>query len=233
MIHVSPLHLTDVSFPEGHPQAGERGSVFGFALVSQDGVMLFDTGVGIGHREIDRWFRPDHHPLPEALQRQGLSVSDVVAVANSHFHFDHCGQNRLFAGRPIYVQAAEYRAVQEPDYTVLEWVRFPGAALELLDGEAELLPGIRALPTPGHTRGHQSLAIDAEGGPILLAGQAVYTRDEWEGSNDPPRSGEPSAWDRRAYATSVNRLRELDPALVLFAHDERPWERMAKSNHGG
>jgi N-acyl homoserine lactone hydrolase len=233
MISVFPLHLTDVSFPEGHPQAGERGSIFGFALVYQDGVLLFDTGVGIGHPEIDRWFRPKHYPLPEVLQRHGLSVSDVVAVANSHLHFDHCGQNHLFAGKPIYTQADEYRVVREPDYTVPEWVDFSGAAYEILDGEAELLPGIRAFPTPGHTPGHQSLAVDAEGGQILLAGQAVYTWDEWEGSNDPRCSGEPSAWDREAYAASVSRLRRLDPARVLFAHDEQRWERAGDPNHGG
>jgi N-acyl homoserine lactone hydrolase len=233
MIDVFPLHLTEVSFPEGHSQAGERGSIFGFALVHQDGVLLFDTGVGIGHAEIDGWFRSKHYPLPEALRRHGLSVSDVVAVANSHLHFDHCGQNRLFAGKPIYVQAREYRLVAEPDYTVPEWVDFPGGAYELLDGETELLPGIRALPTPGHTPGHESLAIEAEGRPILLAGQAVYTWDEWEGSNDPRCSGEPSAWDREAYADSVGRLRKLDPVRVLFAHDERIWERARKPRPEG
>jgi N-acyl homoserine lactone hydrolase len=231
VIDIFPLHLTDVSFPDGHPQAGERGSVFGFALVQQDGVLLFDSGVGIGHPEIDSWFRPEHHPLPDALQRHSLSVSDVVAVVNSHLHFDHCGQNRLFAGKPIYVQTGEYRVVREPDYTVPEWVDFPGAGYELLDGEAELLPGVRALPTPGHTRGHQSLLVDSEGGQILLAGQAVYTWDEWEGSNDPRHSGEPSSWNRQAYAASVSRLRELDPARVLFAHDERTWQR-ADANLG-
>lgn len=228
-IEVFPLHLTTVTFPEGHTQAGERGPAFGFAVAHPDGVLLFDTGVGTGHPEVNRWFRPVHHPLPEALQDHALSLSDVVAVANSHLHFDHCGQNRPFAGRPIYVQAAEHRAAQEHGYTAPEWVAFPGAALELLDGEAELLPGVRALPTPGHTPGHQSLVVDAEGGPVLLAGQALYTLDEWEGSKDPRRSGEPSAWDRDAYAASVSRLRQLDPARALFAHDERAWERVSES----
>ncbi len=230
MISVLPLHLTDVSFPEGHPQAGEPGSILGFALAHQDGVLLFDTGVGIGHPEIDRWFRPEHHPLPDALQRHGLSVSDVVAVANSHLHFDHCGQNRLFAGKPIYVQAAEYRMVREPGYTIPEWVDFPGAAYEVLDGEVDLLPGLRALPTPGHTPGHQSLAVEGDGGQILLAGQAVYSCAEWEGSDDPRSSGEPSAWDQDEYAASLSRLRKLDAARVVFAHDEQPWER--EPNHG-
>jgi N-acyl homoserine lactone hydrolase len=195
-----------------------------FAVAHSDGVLLFDTGVGVGHREVDTSYRPTHYRLDEALARHGFSLPDVVAVANSHLHFDHCGQNRMFAGRPTYVQGAEWAALQ-PDYTVAEWVDLPGARYELLDGEAELLPGVRAVPTPGHSPGHQSLVVDTESGPILLAGQAVYTLDEWEGKTNPRLSGRSSAWDAEQYGVSVRRLRDLRPVRVMFAHDQRMWER--------
>lgn len=222
---VVSLHLADVSFPEGHPQAGERGPVLAFALIHPRGILLFDTGLGTDEPEIGEWYRPVLRPLAEALGANGISLSDVVAVANSHLHFDHCGQNRLFNGRPTYVQAAEYRAAHEPGYTVARWVDFPGATYELLEGEAEVLPGVRLVPSPGHTPGHQSLVVEAEAGPELVAGQAVYTADEWEGATDITRSGEQSAWDLTAYAATVERLRALDPRRVYFAHDESVWKR--------
>jgi N-acyl homoserine lactone hydrolase len=55
-------------------------------------------------------------------------------VVNTHLHFDHCGGNHLFAGRPIYVQRLELDdARSKDDYTIREWV----------NGEIELLPGLR------------------------------------------------------------------------------------------
>jgi len=221
---VLPLHLADVDFPAGHPQAGESGPILGFAVVHDAGVLLFDTGVGTGNAEVEEYFRPRVTPLGEALGAHGLSVDDVTAVANSHLHFDHCGQNTLLPGRTVYVQAPELAAAREPDYTVPEWIGLGVVELVELDGGAtEVAPGLTIVPTPGHTAGHQSLLVRTEAGPVLLAGQAVYTAAEWDGSTDPRRSGFPSALDPRAYAASVRRLRALDPVRVHFAHDLEAW----------
>jgi len=225
MAEVLPLKLTEVSFPQGHPQEGDTGPVLAFAVVHASGLLLFDTGVGSGDQEVDAWYRPARRPLEDVLAGHGLAIGDVTVLANSHLHFDHCGQNELFVGMPIYVQAAEFQAVHGPDYTVPKWVDFPGAVYELLDGEAEVLPGIRLMPTPGHTPGHQSLVVQAPEGPTVVAGQAVYTLAEWEGATDRRRSGQPSAWDSNVYAVSVRRLRALEPRRVLFSHDEATWER--------
>jgi glyoxylase-like metal-dependent hydrolase (beta-lactamase superfamily II) len=224
---VIPLHLADVSFPQGHPQAGGSGPVLGFAIRHDAGILLFDTGVGTGHPEVEQYYRPRVTPLEDALRARGLSIGDVTAVANSHLHFDHCGGNRLFPGLPAYVQAAELRAASEPDYTVPEWVGFGQVEFVELDGdrETEVAPGIVLLPTPGHTAGHQSLVIATAAGPMVVAGQAVYTAAEWSGSNDPADSGVIGAPDVLAYTESARRLRRLDPARVHFAHDLETWER--------
>ena len=66
-------------------------------------------------------------------------------VVNTHLHFDHCGGNRLFAGLPIHVQARELEdARTQDDYTIREWVDFPGATYAEHDGEVEILPGRQA-----------------------------------------------------------------------------------------
>ena len=81
-------------------------------------------------------------------------MSRVAVVVNTHLHFDHCGGNRLFPGVPIHVQRRELAdARTEEDYTVREWVDFDGATYVEHDGEAEILPGVRLVPAPGHTRG--------------------------------------------------------------------------------
>ncbi len=198
----------------------------GFAVVHDAGVLLFDIGVGTGNAEVEQCFRPRVTPLAQALSAHGFALDDVTAVGHSHLHFDHCGQNTLLLGRRVYVQATELAAVDEPDYTVPEWVgRGVVEFVELDGGETEIGPGITILATPGHTDGHQSLVVRTEAGPVLLAGQAVYTAAEWEGSTGPRLSGLPSAADSSAYAESVRRLRSLDPVRVHFAHDLDAWNR--------
>ena len=90
-------------------------------------------------------------------------------------------------------------------------------------------PGLRLVPTPGHAPGHQSLVVDTGEGRVVLAGQAVWTRDEWEGATDDERSGAPSAWDHEVYARSIERLRALEPTRLHFAHDRAIWVVRAAS----
>ena len=80
--------------------------------------------------ELDREWGPVLHPWPD--------LGNVVAVVNTHLHFDHCGGNRRFAGTPTYVQRTELAAAVAPDY-LEEWVRFPGASYVELDGDADHL----------------------------------------------------------------------------------------------
>ncbi|MFP3381251.1 MBL fold metallo-hydrolase, partial [Bacillus sp. SIMBA_069] len=83
------------------------------------------------------------------------------AVVNTHLHFDHCGGNHLFAGRPVYVQRRELDdALTKDDYTIREWVDAPGMTYVPVDGEFQLLPGVRLLPAPGHTPGSQIVVIE-------------------------------------------------------------------------
>jgi len=101
-------------------------------------------------------------------------------VINTHLHFDHCGGNRLFPGIPIHVQRRERAAAREPGYTIPEWVEFEGARYVELDGEAEIAPGVRVLPTPGHTPGHQSVLVDTEDGLVVVAGDVAYRWEDFD-----------------------------------------------------
>ncbi|TAJ99364.1 MAG: N-acyl homoserine lactonase family protein [Chloroflexota bacterium] len=208
-----------------YPYAGQTGVVVAYAVRHPGGVFLFDTGFAAAAPDLvefyARWaVRP--RDLAEVLGEAGIGIGDVTALANCHLHLDHAGQNDRFPGIPIHVQRLEWAAAHEPDYTFLETIDFAGASYEQLEGDHEVAPGIRLVPTPGHSPGHQSLVIDAAGGPLLLVGQAVYSHGEWIGLDD-AREGASSAADGQAYASSVARLRALNPKRVLFGHDRRGW----------
>src|SRR4029453_8664953 len=120
--------------------------------------------------------------IETALAEHGIELADVTGAANCHLHFDHSGQNVRLRGIPIFVQRAEWTMVHEPDYTVPERIHAPGVTYAVIAGEAEGAPGLRVIPTPGHTAGHQSLVVDAPEGAIVLAGRAVQSRLERGGA---------------------------------------------------
>jgi N-acyl homoserine lactone hydrolase len=137
-----------------------------------------------------------------------IDPASVDVVVNTHLHFDHCGGNHLFAGTPIYVQRQELAdALTEDDYTIREWVDLPDAEYVPVDGEHELMPGIRLAPGPGHTRGSQMVIVESGPRPIVIVGDlAVSSRD----LDEPQTPGQ-------------LKVRELDPELVWLSHQHEPW----------
>ncbi|WP_055698282.1 N-acyl homoserine lactonase family protein [Streptomyces silaceus] len=195
-------------------------------LVRRDeGLLLFDTGIGTADPDTEAHYRPRRRPLDEALASAGITRDDISLVVNCHLHFDHCGGNPLFRHRPIVVQATELAAARLGGHTVDELVDFPGARYEEVTGEAELWPGVRVVPTPGHTEGHQSLVVEQRDGTVVLAGQAHdfasrfasghMARRALSAGLEPPLP---------AYRPWLDRLLAFDPRRVLFAHDHAVWE---------
>ena len=134
-----------------------------------DGLVLVDTGMIDTHPSLAVW-EPQPEPVPKDV------ASRVVAVVNTHLHFDHCGGNRLFRGVPIHVQRRELADARSGAIqTVPEWVDFDGARYVEHDGEAEVLPGIRLVPAPGHTAGHQVVVADSADGAVVLGGDVAYS----------------------------------------------------------
>jgi N-acyl homoserine lactone hydrolase len=150
--------------------SGDRWPGFSDTIEHPDGLVLVDTGMIDSTPELDDEWQPTPHPLPADLVRR------VAVVVCTHLHFDHCGGNRLYPGTPIHVQRRELAdALTMDDYTIREWVDFPGATYVEHDGEAEILPGVRVLPAPGHTAGHQIVVVDTNEGPVVLGGDVGYS----------------------------------------------------------
>jgi N-acyl homoserine lactone hydrolase len=114
----------------------------------------------------------DGDPLLEALAEHGLDVGNIAVVALSHLHNDHSGGVRHWAGRDavVHVQRAdlEYGLANhpEPERHGMFRIDFDDARIpwHVGDGEVDIAPGVRAVPTPGHTPGHQSFVVDLAGG---------------------------------------------------------------------
>src|SRR3954467_3213436 len=135
-----------------------------------DGRVLGDTGMTQLHPLVAD-MDPRLMPLSALADFDAASIDLVI---NTHLHFDHCGGNHLFAGRPVYVQRQELEdARTKDDYTIREWVEAPGMEYVPVDGELELLPGLRLVPAPGHTRGSHVVVVETGGPPVVAAGHAA------------------------------------------------------------
>jgi glyoxylase-like metal-dependent hydrolase (beta-lactamase superfamily II) len=219
---IIPLELGTFAFPKEIPVL--RGVVVAYLVRHAGGLLLFDTGFGFGNAELDDQYRPERVRVADALRAVGVDPAEIDAVANCHLHADHAGQNATFPEIPIYVQAAEWEIAHTTEHTILEWIDFDGARYEQLRGDHTLSDDISILATPGHTPGHQSLAVRTRAGLVVLAGQACYTAAEWAG--DPtPLEGRSGAPDVEAYDGSIARLRALESDIVRFGHDRAAWTR--------
>lgn len=221
-LDVIALAMGEFTFAPGELYEGQTGVVVAYAVRHDKGVFLFDTGFGRGNEGLDNYYKIRARPLSEVLDRAKIEAAEITAIANCHLHVDHSGQNLLFPGIPIYVQPAEWAAAHGENYTIAEWVDFPGARIEQVEGDHEPVPGIRIFATPGHSPGHQSLVAETSDGPILLAGQAVYSHGEWQGIPD-ARQGRTEAMDSEGYRLSIDRMKALNPKRVLFGHDRQGW----------
>lgn len=219
---VERILLAELELPDWHPRSADGGCVvYGYAVRHPDGVILFDTGVGTGNGVIDRWYRPTVVPIDQALATIGVDERDVVAVVNSHLHFDHCGQNAVFyrRGVPVYVNRAEIEAVESLEhYTVPEWAAVPNEHLRTVDGDEQVADGVTIIETPGHTPGHQSLVVETVSGRTVIAGQCVYKLTEVVERRVAPDNMHDDA-HVGAGQHSLERLLALRPCSIVAAHD--------------
>lgn len=210
------LHLADVT----SEQTNFEAPVHGFVIKHpREGAILVDTGVGHPESLIKHW-KIVNRRMADALGEHDLSPADVHIVINTHLHFDHCGQNAVFPHAPFYVQRSELERARQEERVAREWFDFAGARFELVDGDAEIVSGVRVMTTPGHTIGHHSVIVDGEDGEQLFIGDAAYTSlvyeryAEFDPTRVPGQAADPEAWKR-----SLDRVHEVAPAEVHFCHD--------------
>ncbi len=199
----------------------------GYAISSGRDVVLVDTGigdaaVGVMQSYAAEW-RMSVRSIDEALADHGLEVGDITYLVSTHLHLDHFGQHAALKGTPFVVQAAELARARRETPILGEFFEFSGAVITEVDGDQDLVDGVRLLATPGHTIGHQSLLVThGDGTTDLLVGDAAYSAAIWEqpsimGPDHPAvhmQIGEPAHW-----SDTLDRLRELHATRLHFCHD--------------
>lgn len=149
--------------------------------------VLVDTGTG--------GLAPGTGELPNKLQELGVSPQQVTTVLLTHGHPDHIGGVLDKTGKPAFSNARYVMSRTEHDF----WTQSPSLdrlaleqfikdmmlgctqaslpplkpQLELIEGEKDIVPGIRALAAPGHTPGHLALLLSSGKEQLLIAADAV------------------------------------------------------------
>jgi glyoxylase-like metal-dependent hydrolase (beta-lactamase superfamily II) len=213
--------------------------------------IIVDTGFGNCLTDSQRRFLRIENAdgTQRGLAALGVAASDIDIVIDTHLHDDHCSGNfRLdaagqrapaFSKAEYIVQRREYADAIAPNertratYSLDNYVPlYESGQLRLLDGDAEVAPGVSVVLTPGHTPGHMSVRIESAGESAAflcdMASLAVhFERLAWM-----------SAFDVEPLVT-LDTKRRWQPwaletnALLIFPHDATtPAGRLTQGERG-
>jgi len=163
-------------------------------LKGPEAVVVVESGIGrkMTPREEDIYGLEGVNTLIEGLKKEGIMPEDVDFVIHSHLHLDHCGWatsvgegglSPTFPRARYVVQVREWEAALDPDprsrasydprnFTLLE----QKGLLAAVDGETQLLKGLRVEYTGGHTPGHQVVYVESGDLRCVFLGDLVPTR---------------------------------------------------------
>ncbi len=203
-----------------------------YLIVHPRGTLMFDSG-GIP----DSRFKPDggavvegvmsaSQPLLPQLRSTGYDVQDIDFFALSHYHSDHTGNANAFAGATWIVQKAERdfmfadkpAGIVQPDtYNALR-----DAKTKILDNEDFDVFGdgsVVIMSTPGHTPGHQVVAVKlANAGTIVLGGDLYHYPEERATGRTP--TFEFNAEQSKASRARIERYLKDTHGALWIEHDK-------------
>lgn len=179
-----------------------------------------NDGVEVGPKRLPKYF----------LNELGLQPNDIDVVINTHFHYDHCGFNRLFKKATFYVQKIHYDYAKSSKdkmfgLTIRHW---EDSSLEYkyTNGDEKILDGIHVIKTDGHIIGIQSVFVDLpKTGRVLIASDAMRDSRMLNARNP----AEYSMFDANAELVNkgVEKLRtfikEMNVKFTIFNHDGKTW----------
>ena len=155
--------------------------------------LLFETGAGdkLDAKRSEIWGIDPRDHVRLKLAERGIGAEDVSLVVNTHLHFDHAGGNTVRNARgelgPTFPRAryvfqrVEWDDAMHPhersraSYFAEDFAPLERGA-EFVDGEAELLPGLRVVRVQGHTRATQYLLLRQEGRTLFFSCDFMMSR---------------------------------------------------------
>jgi len=218
-------------------------------IVRGGAAVLVDTGIGNRLSAVERKIF-DHGEgwILDGLKSLGMEPGDVTHVVLSHLHFDHCGGivrrrssgvlEAAFPRARVMVQRGELEIARASRnerlrgaYRHIEECLAPlQNALEALEGDTELIPGLDIRVTGGHTVDHQIVQVRGDGGGFVHLADIVPTRSHMKGPWN-------QAYDLDALRTMEVKADYLGRAVaggwwVSFAHDDRVLAAQVRNDRG-
>jgi N-acyl homoserine lactone hydrolase len=176
------------------------------------------------------------------LRQFGLALEDIHTVVITHLHYDHAGGCELLPNARLLIQRTELMAAAAPigspelemandlffdrkDVAALVDPLWP--RVELLEGDVELVPGVRCVLYPdSHTPGSQCVYVDAEDGTVAIVGDMVRKVDLNVRKAIPPGLFYDLESMRRAIADIGRRSNRIlaahDPSIAPVPLDAQP-----------
>ncbi|MGB3339951.1 MAG: MBL fold metallo-hydrolase [bacterium] len=162
-------------------------------IKTPDNLILIDTGIGekLKDRFRDIYRVEREYGLVQALHEHGIEPEDIDKVINTHLHFDHCGGNTFkqnntatptFPNARYIIQKQEwYDATHPNERTKASYLKENFLPLQeknqlfLVDGDQEIIEGVKVAVTNGHTKGHQSVVIESQEKKAIYFGDFIPT----------------------------------------------------------
>jgi len=214
----------------------------GYLIQTDDGSnILVDTGFGPQMVEMSR--RPDHQGarvtendlVVNQLALLGVRPKNVRYLIATHFDGDHAGCLATFPDAEVVVQRRHYDVAKagHPRFanTRDQWGD-PRLRYRLVDGDAELLPGVELIETSGHVPGHQSVLVRLRNtGPVLLAIDAMsHALGDHTPENRPMTQYDLEESGTRASTRKLVDLAAREKvALIVYGHDPDEWKKLRKA----
>ncbi len=187
---IYPLPLCNLTLDKGFftylalKYYGKKGSIPVYAWLIDGGEEPILVDVGASAKELLKWSAfakkiKDIVTVEESLARLGISMSDIKIIIITHLDTDHILNANKFPNARFIVQEEELRSARNPHPLVAHRRHqelYEGLDFQTITGDTEIIPGVEAIFTPGHTEGSQSVAVGTEQGKVVICG--LCTIDE-------------------------------------------------------
>lgn len=185
---------------------------------------LVDTGIGGAHSPASSW-APVPGTLAAELAAVGVTPAEIDIVVLTHLHSDHASGVVTDDGRPAFenaryvVQQAELDATEGQSLDRL--ITPIKGQLHVVEGQAEVAPGVHAHLAPGHTPGHQIVRA----GDVAMTGDLVLHPVQLDDPAVPYLYDADQEMAARTRAEVLGTLR-AEHAILATAHFGEPFLRL-------